>query len=151
MDGNQRAVDQVSDEASVRSWLAGWGAEVARVDFDAAEPRFADDVVGFGTKATMARGRSSLRAEQWSHVWPHIDDFRFDAEQGDVWVSPDRLQAVIAAAWHSTGRAADGGSFPRGGRATVVLSRATLDAPWLGLHTHFSLAPIDPGTWTGGS
>jgi ketosteroid isomerase-like protein len=137
------------DERTVREWLAGWGSEVAAVDFDTAEPRFADDVVGFGTKATVARGRTRLRAEQWSQVWPHIDGFRFDAEGGDVWISPDRLQAVIAAEWHSTGRTPDGDTFPRGGRATVVLMRRTLDEDWLGVHTHFSLRPLDPGTWTG--
>ena len=141
--------DTTADDRSVRDWLAGWGAQVAAVDFDGAEPRFADTVVGFGTKATVARGRGALRAEQWSHVWPHIDDFRFDADGGDVWVSPDRLQAIIAAEWHSTGRSPDGTSFPRGGRATVVLTRTSVDTAWLGVHTHFSLRPLDPGTWTG--
>ena len=149
MDGNDTTASTASDERAVRDWLAGWGDEVARVDFDTAEQRFAATVVGFGTKATVAHGLTALRAEQWSHVWPHIDDFRFDAEAGDVWVSSDRLQAVIAAEWHSTGRAADGGSFPRGGRATIVLARDAVDGPWLGVHTHFSLRPLDPGTWTG--
>lgn len=137
------------DDRSVREWLAGWGAEVAAVDFDTAERRFADDVVGFGTKATVARGLERLRADQWSHVWPAIADFRFDDATADVWVSPDRLLAVIGAAWHSTGRTESGGSFPRGGRATVVLTRDDAQAPWSGRHTHFSLEPIDPGTWTG--
>lgn len=141
--------DGLTDAGSVRRWLAEWGSEVAAVDFDAAEHRFADDVVGFGTKATVARGLANLRADQWSHVWPAIADFRFDAAAADVWVSPDRLLAVIGAEWHSTGRTETGGSFPRGGRATVVLTRDDPHAPWSGRHTHFSLAPVDPGTWTG--
>ena len=143
--------DTPIDDRSVRSWLAAWGDEVAAVDFDTAERRFADDVVGFGTRATVARGRDGLRADQWSHVWPAIADFRFDADSADVWVSRDRLMAVIGAEWHSTGRTAAGETFPRGGRATVVLTRDAVDADWSGRHTHFSLRPLDPGTWTGGA
>lgn len=136
--------------SSVRAWLASWGDEVAAVDFDSAEQRFADDVVGFGTRATAARRRDALRAEQWSHVWPAISDFRFDADGADVWISPDGRQAVIAAEWHSTGRTEDGATFPRSGRATVLLTRKD-GGPWVGRHTHFSLQPLDPGTWTGSS
>ncbi len=135
-----------TDTTSVRQWLAGWGAEVAAVDFDTASGRFDTDVVGFGTKAAVARGLSDLRSEQWQHVWPAIDDFRFHADEADVWVSPDRLQAVIAADWSSTGTAPDGATLTRPGRATVVLVRATAGDPWLGVHTHFSLVPLDPGT-----
>ena len=141
--------DLATDERSIRDWLSGWGSEVAAVDFDTAEHRFADDVVGFGTRATVARGRSNLRADQWSHVWPAIADFRFDADGADVWVSPDRCMAVIGAEWHSTGRTEQGDTFPRGGRATVVLTRDEPDVSWSGRHTHFSLEPLDPGTWTG--
>lgn len=140
--------DQETDE-SVRTWLADWGAEVATVDFDRAEHRFSDDVVGFGTRATVARGRGDLRTDQWSHVWPAIDDFRFDAAGADVWVSPDGRMAVIAAEWHSRGKSELGETFPRSGRATVVLTRDGVDVAWSGRHTHFSLQPLDPGTWTG--
>lgn len=140
-----------TDDRSLRAWLSAWGAEVAAVDFDGAELRFADDVVGFGTRATVARGRHDLRADQWTHVWPAIEDFRFDADRADVWVSPDRLMAVIGAEWHSTGRTEQGDTFPRGGRATVVVTRDAVDASWTGRHTHFSLLPLDPGTWTGTS
>jgi ketosteroid isomerase-like protein len=140
--------DHETDRASARTWLADWGAEVAAIDFDTAERRFADDVVGFGTRATVARGRAELRASQWSHVWPAIADFRFDADGADVWVSPDRRMAVIGAEWHSTGRTEQGETFPRNGRATVVLTRDDTAAAWSGRHTHFSLQPLDPGTWT---
>ena len=143
--------DEGIDEQAVRAWLAEWGDEVAAVDFDSAERRFADDVVGFGTRATIARGRAELRGTQWSHVWPAIADFRFDVDGADVWVSPDRRMAVIGAEWHSTGRTERGDTFPRGGRATVALTREALDAAWSGRHTHFSLRPSDPGTWTGGT
>jgi ketosteroid isomerase-like protein len=138
-----------ADERSVRAWLEGWGGEVASYDFDAAESRFGADVVGFGTRETVARGVHRLRADQWAHVWPAITDFRFDGEAGDVWISPDRCMAVIAAGWQSAGRTEDGRTFPRRGRATVVLTRDDPSGTWLGRHTHFSLEPLDPGTWTG--
>jgi hypothetical protein len=56
-----------------------------------------------------------------------------------VTVSPDRLLAIAVVGWASTGIAADGTRFPRPGRATVVVRRTSVDEPWLGVHTHFSL------------
>ncbi|MDH3684217.1 MAG: nuclear transport factor 2 family protein [Acidimicrobiia bacterium] len=137
-------------ERELRDWLAGWGREVAGEDFAAASKRFASDVIGYGTKATVARGLDALRAEQWRAVWPNIDGFAFDSDGADVWVAGDGLMGIIAARWDSLGRRADGSSFPRGGRATVVLQRANRDDPWLGRHTHFSLEPVDPGTHVDG-
>ena len=148
-DDNTQVENATADDRSVRAWLTAWGREVAAVDFDAAEGRFGDDVVGFGTRATVARGRDNLRADQWSHVWPAIADFAFDADGADVWISADRRMAVIAAAWHSTGRDDQGRTFPRGGRATVLVTRPEPSGSWSGRHTHFSLEPLDPGTWTG--
>lgn len=136
-------------EGEVRRWLAAWGAEVAARDFDAAERRFSADVVGFGTRASVARGLRVLRAEQWEHVWPNIEGFWFDVASADVWVSPDGAFAVIGAAWSSNGRSATGRRFPRGGRATIALRRGEVSGEWRGVHTHFSLDPIDPGTYTG--
>jgi ketosteroid isomerase-like protein len=140
--------DRGGVDGEVRSWLRAWGAEVAARDFDAAERRMALDVIGFGTRAAVARGLAALRSSQWEHVWPAIDGFVFDADTADVWASPDGRQAVIGAAWRSVGRTESGRTFPREGRATVVLTRDEPDSPWLGRHTHFSLQPVDPGTFT---
>jgi ketosteroid isomerase-like protein len=129
-----------TDADSVRAWLRQWSDEVAGADIAAGRERFADDLIAFGTHADVVRGRDEVEAEQWSKIWPAIDDFRFDSDSADVLVSTDRLQAVIVTTWQSTGIAADGGHFPRPGRATIVVRRATPDAPWLGVHTHFSLA-----------
>lgn len=136
------------DDVSVRAWLAEWGGEVAGVDFDQAEHRFSPDVVGFGTNATSAHGRATLRANQWEKVWGAIDDFSFVTETAAVWVSPDRRMAVIGGAWRSMGRTAEGERFPRNGRATVVLERPDEAAPWVGVHTHFSREPDGPGTYS---
>ena len=137
----------VDSEQQLRRWLETWSGYVAAVDFDAAARLFDPTVVGYGTKANEVRGLPQLIEHQWSHVWPNIEGFAFDHAEADVWVSPDGLQGVIGSSWRSLGRRADGSTFPRVGRATIVLSRSDVDGPWLGLHTHLSLEPIDPGTY----
>jgi ketosteroid isomerase-like protein len=135
--------------AGLRAWLGAWGAEVAAVDLAAARHRFSPDMTAFGTRAEAVRGRDRVEAEQWSPTWPAIEDFRFLADRAQVELSADRLMAVIAASWTSTGIAADGGRFERPGRATIVLRREGRDAEWLGVHTHFSLTPGVPQTTHG--
>ena len=124
---------------SVRGWIAAWGAEVAAVRIDAARHRFADDVVAFGTHADIVTGLDALVTEQWGRIWPAIEDFGFRTEDLVVQASPDGLLAVAVVGWDSTGIAADGTTFDRPGRATVVLQRDEPGAPWIGTHTHFSL------------
>ncbi len=126
------------DERSVRDWLDAWGAEVAAADIAAGRRRFAPELTAFGTHADVVVGRDVVEAEQWSQVWPRIEDFRFRTEDAEVLVSDDGSLAVVAAPWTSTGIAIDGTRFARPGRATVVLRRAA--DGWLGLHTHFSLS-----------
>lgn len=128
-----------ADLESLTDWLAGWGAEVARVDQDTARSRFAADVIGFGTYADVVVGLDRLVEGQWRNVWGTIRDFTFDTAGAHVLVSPDRLQAVIVAPWTSTGIAEDGTPFERPGRATIVVRRAAVGEPWIGQHTHFSL------------
>lgn len=126
--------------ASVREWVDGWGAEVAAVALDAGRLRFDDDLVAFGTHAFAVTGADDVYAQQWSQVWPTIEDFVFLTDHLIVQVSPDGLQAVAIVPWGSTGIAADGTRFDRPGRATVVLVRDDTTSPWRGTHTHFSLA-----------
>jgi ketosteroid isomerase-like protein len=130
---------QPDDHRSVRDWMDAWGAEVAAVDLDAGRLRFDDGLVAFGTHAFAVRGADRVRAEQWSQVWPTIEGFRFLTDELIVQVSPDRLQAVVIVSWASTGIGPDGARFDRPGRATVVLVRDAVGAPWRGTHTHFSL------------
>jgi ketosteroid isomerase-like protein len=128
------------DHRSVQAWVDAWGSQVAATDIAAARPRFAADVSAFGTHADVVVGRDALEEQQWSRVWPAIDDFWFLTDEMQVLVSPDRLMAVAVVGWGSVGVAEDGSHFDRPGRATVVLRRDTVDDPWLGVHTHFSLA-----------
>lgn len=127
------------DHDSIADWFARWSDLVAGVDFVPARDLFAEDVVAFGTFQHHLRGRDALEAEQWRNVWPTIEDFRFEIDTLVSEVSPDRLMAYGAIMWSSTGIAEDGSRFDRPGRCTIVFRRAALDAPWHGIHSHFSL------------
>jgi ketosteroid isomerase-like protein len=131
---------------SVRDWMAAWGAEVAAVELARARKRFAGGVVAFGTRADVVLGLDALHDDQWSAVWPTIEEFAFRLQDLVVLASPDACQAVAIVGWDSTGIAADGRRFDRPGRATVVLRRDGPAAPWVGVHTHFSLARGVPET-----
>ena len=65
-------------EQEVAAWVAGWSAEVAAADIRAGRLRFADDMIAFGTHADVVEGRDAVEAEQWSQIWPAIEDFAFD-------------------------------------------------------------------------
>ncbi|MEM7406226.1 MAG: nuclear transport factor 2 family protein [Pseudomonadota bacterium] len=132
-----------ADLESVRAWFGAWGATVAAVDFVTARTLFADDVSGFGTYKDFVRGLDALEGGQWRAIWPTISDFAFTLPSVEARVSPDRLMAVGATLWTSTGYDADGQPYDRPGRATAVLSRTDVDAPWLGCHTHFSVFPAE--------
>ncbi len=131
--------DAASAADDVLAWLDGWGAEVAAADIAAGRRRFAPELSAFGTHADVVIGRDEVEAQQWSQIWPKIEDFVFRTADAQVLVSDDGGTAVIAVPWDSTGIASDGTRFDRPGRATVVLHRQ-VDGSWLGVHTHFSLA-----------
>ena len=127
------------DHDSLAGWLAKWGECVASLDFARARTLFVPEVVGFGTWSDLLVGLDDLEARQWRAVWPAIAGFRFDLDTMWTEVSPDRRLGCLAAGWTSTGTGEDGAPFERPGRCTVTLRRAGDDAPWLGVHTHFSL------------
>jgi nitrite reductase/ring-hydroxylating ferredoxin subunit len=109
------------------------------VDLAAGRKRFADDVVAFGTFADVVIGLDRLHDEQWSQVWPTIENFVFLTDEMQVLVASDRCMACAVVGWTSLGLDEGGVRFPRPGRATVVLQRSTPDDEWVGVHTHFSL------------
>lgn len=121
----------------LRQWLEAFAARVRARDFDGARPMIAEDVVSFGTKAAMVAGRDNLIAEQWRHIWPTIEGFRFDLDTLH-WRRTDDL-AWAALTWTSQGFRPDGTPFLRPGRATFAFARR--DGQWLATHTHFSLFP----------
>lgn len=134
------------NDASIRDWFATWGRFVAAVDFAGARDLFDTDVIGFGTFMDTVTGLDNLEQRQWRSIWPTIRDFRFNLDSLKSVVSDDRLLAVAAITWSSTGIGEDGTPFDRPGRATVGLVRTAPNAPWRGMHTHFSLNPGTPQT-----
>ena len=105
---------------------------------------FAEDAIAFGSKVEMVTSQAELEREQWRAVWPSIDDYRYDLATLEVVMSPDRLMAMGAVIFRSTGLHENGKKFERNGRATVTLMRPSVGAPWTCTHSHVSLKPGTP-------
>lgn len=131
----------MSDQPDLSGDVAGWFRDLERcvraVDFDAARPIFADEAVGFGTFGAVLDGLDALVAGQWQQIWPTIEAFTFDLSTLR-WGADGRLAWAICR-WDSLGHRADGSTYDRPGRATVILERR--DGRLMALHTHFSLVP----------
>jgi ketosteroid isomerase-like protein len=140
----QRQPVSEEDRRSVERWFVRWAELVANVDFRRVRELFVEDAVAFGSKVEMVTSRAALERDQWRPIWPTMADYRYDLATLEAIVSPDRLMAMGAAIFHSTGFHQDGSTFPRPGRVTAALMRATLDTPWLATHTHVSLKPGTP-------
>ena len=124
-----------------REWLREMQACVRSVDYARARPLFAEDVVAFGTFATVVSGRDRLEREQWRNIWPTIRDFTFRLDEARMGTDGDL--AWVACPWDSLGTRPDGSTFPRPGRMTVILARR--EGRWAAAHTHFSLYPPTAG------
>ncbi len=132
------------DRQSIADWFEKWGALVAAVDFKRAREIYTEDVIAFGSLGKMLTTRDALEQEQWRKVWPTVADYRYDLSTLEIVTSPDRLMAIGAAVFHSTGFHADGSTFERVGRVTATLMREAVGAPWYATHTHVSLRPGTP-------
>lgn len=121
----------------IRGWFCEMQACVRAVDYDRAKAIFLPDVVGFGTYGGVLDGLDTLAADQWGHVWPTIREFTFRLDELRWGVSG--ALAWAACPWDSLGTRPDGATFPRPGRATVILVRD--GGRWRAAHTHFSLYP----------
>jgi ketosteroid isomerase-like protein len=123
--------------SAAREWLVALQRCVRAADFAGARPLFAPEVRGFGTHAAIVDGRDALEHEQWRQIWPTIREFTFRLAEVHCAGSEDLLSVIVP--WDSVGLRQDGTSFPRPGRATLILARR--DGRWVALHSHFSLAP----------
>ena len=132
-------VPSASASDIAHTWLAEMQACVRAVDYERCRAIFAEDAVGFGTRASMVAGLEALEQEQWRHIWGTIRNFTFQLHglhcgpaSGDVlWV---------ACPWTSERQGADGEWHERPGRMTAVLERR--NGTWLAVHTHHSLVPV---------
>ena len=132
------------DRRSIVEWFDVWGRRVGEVNFNAVRAMFTEDAIAFGSKVEMVTSRESLERDQWRAIWPTIEDYSYDLDTLEMVVSPDRLMAMGAAIFRSTGIHKDGSRFQRNGRATVTLQRESVSAPWLCNHSHVSLTPGTP-------
>ncbi len=121
----------------VTTWFRHLERCVRAVDYDGARPIFAEEAVGFGTYGAMLDGLEALIPGQWQQIWPNIQGFTFDLESLRCGGDGSTVWGICR--WDSVGKNADGTSFDRPGRATVILERR--DGPLKALHTHFSLVP----------
>lgn len=135
---------QEEDRRSVADWFVHWAELVANVDIKRVREIFVEDAFAFGSKVEMVTTREALEVEQWRAVWPTMADYRYELSTLEIALSPDRLMAVAAAIFHSTGFHKDGSRFERPGRCTAALMRAAVSAPWYATHTHVSLKPGTP-------
>ena len=127
------------DLAAIRTWFGDLSTCVQAIDYEAAFPLFAEDMIAFGTFSDFVMERDAAVREQWGNVWPTIRNFRFRLDGVHGIVAGDRLTGVGMGVWDSDGFLADGTRFDRRGRTTVVLGRETVGAPWVATHTHMSL------------
>jgi ketosteroid isomerase-like protein len=127
-----------SAHAIAMEWLAEMQACVRTVDFARCRAIFADDVVGFGTKAAIAVGLDSLEREQWRHIWGTIRSFTFVTTE--LHCARYGEEAIwLGCPWTSEAPAPDGAWRHRPGRITAVLEWR--DGQWLAVHTHHSVVP----------
>jgi ketosteroid isomerase-like protein len=128
-------------DAATRAWFAGWlerfSGYVRDVDYAAARPLFHSDVLAFGTHRDVIAGLAAWQATQWDNVWPKTSDFRFDTDAARVLVSADKTMATVVVPWSSTGYHADGSTFDRPGRASMIFNKD--NGAWLCTHSHMSL------------
>lgn len=126
-----------TEKQQIRDWLEEFASAVRDVDYERGKTMFAEDVVGFGTYASMLEGLNGLVEGQWKNIWGVTRGFRFRLDEAEIGISGDL--AWVAAPWDSQGQRSDQTWYDRPGRATIILVRR--DGKWLAKHTHLSLYP----------
>ena len=118
-------------------WLDRFAGYVREVDYASARALFHPDVLAFGTHRDVISGLEEWVASQWDNVWPKTSGFRFDLDAARVLSADDGSMATVIVPWTSTGYHADGATFERPGRATMVFNRNGDE--WICTHSHMSL------------
>ncbi len=65
------------DAVEVRRWLEEFSAAVRAKDYARGRELFVEEVVAFGTRATMVLDLDSLTREQWRPIWAQHAGFNF--------------------------------------------------------------------------
>src|SRR5258708_23869737 len=132
------------DLAAVRAWFDTLARHCRAVDYEAARPIFAEDMIAFGTFTDFMMGRELAEQKQWRNVWGTIRNFRYDLDTIEAIVSADRLTAVGMGTWQSDGFHPNGDRFDRPRRTTVTLRHQAVRDPFVPTRTHTSLFPRTP-------
>jgi catechol 2,3-dioxygenase-like lactoylglutathione lyase family enzyme/ketosteroid isomerase-like protein len=130
--------------APLREWLSAFAARVRAVDFAGGKAMCAPDMLAFGTYAGMVERIEDVMSAQWYKIWPTIKNFSIRTDEARGGIVGDT--AWVAAPWDSLGTNADGTTYARPGRLTMVFVKR--DGRWLARHTHLSLVP-NPRPTTG--
>lgn len=127
------------DLQAVRNWFIDLQRNVNALDYAAGRTSVTEDFIAFGTYANFLEGPEDAEQRQWRNVWSKIRDFKCDIDGVRAQISQDRLMGVGIGFFDSVGVGPDGEDFPRKGRFTVVLRRATTIEPFVASHSHMSL------------
>jgi hypothetical protein len=128
-------------EALIPRWLDEFARLVRARDPGSARHLFAPTCTAFGTRVEHADDLDELASRQWGPTWDATREFRFVAGTVGI-VSAGSGAACATARWESQGIAADGSTFDRRGRASIVLAEdETADLGLRAVHTHFSESP----------
>lgn len=125
-----------------RQWVTAFAEAVRNRDFKTGSKLFHPSILSFGTVTNRETNLQDLIDQQWQKVWPNTDSFAFDAPTLLEVRSPDGHLTLVTGLWTSNGIRQDGTTYPRRGRASLLLTPSA-DSPvgHLALHTHFSLSP----------
>ena len=123
-----QAAPDATDLEAVRRWFAKLADCVRAVDYEAASPLFAEDLVAFGTYDNFVTGRGQVnRGAVERRSGRQFGDFRWRLDEVTAIVSPDRLGAAGLAIFESEGFRRDGSRFrPAGPRHGI----ASADRDW---------------------
>ena len=127
------------DIASLHAWMESFAKAVRDRKTDDGEKLFKENVIGFGTRVAVAKGRDSLIENQWAPVWNATRNFDFECNNAIIRVHGNI--AWIATTWSSefdkAGQLEVGKK--RFGRCTIILCE--YEDGLKAIHTHFSLWP----------
>lgn len=130
-------------EAEVLVWLDAFASRVRERDLDGGRALFDEACRSFGTRGEVLDGLDDLVERQWRPTWTSTQGFAFDPATVRVISAVDGSQAVVTGCWSSDGVREDGSTFPRRGRATIVVVPGA-EGDLRAVHSHFSESPEPP-------